>query len=103
MKFVRQRWPERSGGETEHTQRTSWASRPNETQSDTTVLFPRIKRTNLAGLVELALSVATDLAGVAAEGDGILVHQNVGNVLLGALEGHAADSHGSLPSVLKVA
>ena len=50
----------------------------------------------------LDLSLAADLARVSAEGDDLLLGDDVTEVGLGAGEGHALDGGGSLSGVLEV-
>ena len=50
----------------------------------------------------LDLSLEADLAGVPAEGDDLLLLDNVVEVRLGAGEGHALDGSGGLSGVLEV-
>ena len=50
----------------------------------------------------LDLSLAADLARVSAEGDDLLLGDDVGEVSLGAGESHALDGGGSLSGVLEV-
>lgn len=50
----------------------------------------------------VGLGAATDTAVEAAEGHGLLVLDDVSEVALGLLEGHALDGHGGLAGVLEV-
>lgn len=50
----------------------------------------------------LDLSLAADLARVSAEGDDLLLRDDVGEVSLGASESHALDGSSSLSGVLEV-